>query len=152
MHAEGGVTKTSGLLVIFVSTLFPLDDCGTPSPLPPPPISDFSFAISPSSVSTQVGATTSPVNSYGPEWVYEFGDRNRQWIPQRNYLLSIFICAFTAASSFALSPLSSQQVTFSEPAARHLLRRFSRRQCIAEKRTTRRTTRTNRIGWGPGRR
>ncbi len=49
------------LLLIAICSLCLLNGCGTSSLPPPRPIADFSIAVSPSSVSTQVGATTSPV-------------------------------------------------------------------------------------------
>ena len=53
--------KKSLSCLISICSLCLLNGCGTSSPSPPPPVPDFSIAVSPSSVSTQVGATTLPI-------------------------------------------------------------------------------------------
>ena len=53
--------KKSLLLLIAICSLRFPDECGSSSPPPPPPIADFSIAVSPTSVSMQVGGTTLPV-------------------------------------------------------------------------------------------
>src|ERR1700747_3061106 len=103
-------TKTL-LLLIFVSSLILLNGCGASSPPLPPPSSDFSIAVSPTSVSTRVGATTSPVTvSLSPlNGFTGSGAVTVSGFP--NGINS------SPTSSFVLSPGTSQQVTFSAPAA-----------------------------------
>jgi glycoprotein endo-alpha-1,2-mannosidase len=108
---EEAVTKNSLLLIIVVCSSSLFDGCGTSSAPPPPPISDFSIAISPSSVSTQVGATTSPVtvslNAVN-------GFTGSVTVAVSGFPLGI---SSSPASSFTLSPGTAQQVIFSAPAA-----------------------------------
>jgi hypothetical protein len=114
MHAEGDVTKKSRLFLIFVSGLLLLNGCGTSSSSsspPPPPTSDFSIAASPSSVSTQVGGTTSPVTV---SLTLQNGFTSPVTVTVSGFPSGI---DSSPASSFSLSPGSTQQVTFSAPAA-----------------------------------
>ena len=91
--------------------MFLLNGCGSSSPPPPPPTGDFSIAVSPSSVSTQVGATTSPVtvslNALN-------GFTANVTVTVTGFPLGI---NSSLGSSFTLSPGTTQQVTFSAPAA-----------------------------------
>jgi hypothetical protein len=61
MRAAGVILKKSILISISIFSLCLLNGCGSSSPPPPPPAADFSIVISPASVSTQVGGTTSPI-------------------------------------------------------------------------------------------
>ena len=91
--------------------MFLFNGCGTSSLPPPPPTGDFSIAVSPSSVSTQVGATTSPVtvslNALN-------GFTGNVTVTVSGFPLGI---NSSPVSSFTLSPGATQQVTFSAPAA-----------------------------------
>jgi hypothetical protein len=100
--------KSLSLLVsncIFVL----LNGCGAASQLPPP--SDFTIAVSPSSVSAQVGGTTSPIT-------VSLISRNESMTPV-TVSLSGFPLGINAlpSSSFMVTPGTPQQVTFSARAA-----------------------------------
>jgi hypothetical protein len=107
---EEALRKHLGLLLILVSSSFLLNGCGTSSPPPPPPISDFSIAISPSSVSTQVGTTNSPVTV---SMTVQNGFTGSVTVTVSGFPNGIT----SSASSFVLSAGSTQQVTLSAPAA-----------------------------------
>src|SRR5271169_3139928 len=85
--------------------------CSGGSAPPPPPALDFSIVISPPSVSTQVGGTTSPMTV--------------SLVPQNGFAaaVNVTVSGFpnginpSPASSFTLSAGTPQQVTFSAPAA-----------------------------------
>lgn len=103
--------KKSLLPLIAICSLYFLDGCGSSSPPPPPPIADFSIAVSPASVSMQVGGTTLPVtvslnpkNGFtGPVTVSMSGFPNGiNPLP---------------TAQFMLTSGTPQQVSFSAPAA-----------------------------------
>jgi glycoprotein endo-alpha-1,2-mannosidase len=101
----------SPLLLISICSLCLLNGCGSSSPPPPPPAADFSIAVSPSSVSTQVGATTSPV-------IVSLNPQNGFTGP-----VTVTVSGFpngihpSPAAPFMLTSGTPQQVTFSAPAA-----------------------------------
>jgi len=90
-----------------VGGLLLFNGCGTSLSAPQPPTPDFSIAISPSSVSTQVGAITSPVtvslNAVN-------GFTGTVTVTVSGFPLGI---DSSPASSFILSPGAPQRVTFS---------------------------------------
>jgi glycoprotein endo-alpha-1,2-mannosidase len=99
------------LLLIAICNLCLLNGCGTSSRSQPPPAPDFSIAISPSSVSTQVSSTTLPItvsltaqNGFtGPVIVTLSGFPNG--------------INPSPAPSFMLTSGTTQHVTFSAPTA-----------------------------------
>ena len=103
--------KKSPLLIIAICSLCLLNACGTSSPALPPPAADLSIAISPALISTQVGGTTSPVTV--------------SLNPQNGFTgpVTVSVSGFpnginsSPASPFMLSPGTTQQVSFSAPAA-----------------------------------
>jgi glycoprotein endo-alpha-1,2-mannosidase len=103
--------RKSLLLLIALCSLCFLDGCGSSSAPPPPPIADFSIAVSSSSVSTQVGATTSPITV--------------SLNPQNGFTgpVTVTVSGFpnginpSPPASFMLTSGTPQQVTFSAPAA-----------------------------------
>lgn len=83
---------------------------GSSGPPPPPPV-DFTISVTPSSVSTQVGGTSSPLNvSVIPQ---------SSFAGQVTVTLSGFPNGITSspASPFNLTPGMTQAITFSAPAA-----------------------------------
>jgi hypothetical protein len=103
--------NNSPLLLITICSLRFLNGCGSSSPPPPPPIADFSIVVSPSFVSTQVGATTSPVTV--------------SLNPQNGFTgpVTVTVSEFpnginpSPATPFILTFGTPQQVMFSAPAA-----------------------------------
>jgi glycoprotein endo-alpha-1,2-mannosidase len=103
--------KKSQLILISIWSLCLLNGCGGSSPSPLPPAADFSILISPASVSTQVGGTTSPVTV--------------SLNPQNGFTgpVTVSVSGFpnginpSPAGSFMLTSGTPQQVTFSALAA-----------------------------------
>jgi glycoprotein endo-alpha-1,2-mannosidase len=103
--------KNSRLILISIWSLCLLNGCGSSSPHLPPPAADFNIGISPALISTQVGATTSPVTV--------------SLNPQNGFTgpVTVSVSGFPSginsspASPFMLSPGTTQQVSFSAPAA-----------------------------------
>lgn len=98
--------------LFFLCDLCYLNGCGTSSlPPPPPPAADFTIVISTNSVSTQVGATTSPISvSLNPQ----NGFTGPVMVSLSGFPDGIIP---SPASSFSLTSATPQQVTFSAPAA-----------------------------------
>jgi glycoprotein endo-alpha-1,2-mannosidase len=107
----GAVLKKPLLMLISIWSLSLLNGCGSSSPHPLPLAADFSIVISPASVSTQVGGTTSPVTV--------------SLIPQNGFTgpVTVSVSGFpnginpSPAASFMLTSGTPQQVSFSAPAA-----------------------------------
>jgi hypothetical protein len=101
------------LFIIFIGSLCLLNACGSSSPPSPPrpPVADFSVVITPASVSTKVGGTSAPVTV------------TLNAVNGFTSVVSVTISGFpkeinsSPASPFTLTAGTSQQVTFSAPAA-----------------------------------
>ena len=94
----------------FIFFLLLLTGCGGGTSPPPPP-QEFSIDVSPSTISTQVGATTSPVTV---SLNLQNGFKGSVTVNVSGFPKGI---DSSPASSFMLSPGTTQQVTFSAPAA-----------------------------------
>jgi hypothetical protein len=103
--------KKSLLILVSIWSLCLLNGCGSSSPYPLPPDADFSIVISPASVSTQVGGTSSPVTV--------------SLNPQNGFTgpVTVSVTGFpnginpSPAAPFMLTSGTPQQVTFSALAA-----------------------------------
>ena len=103
--------KKSLCILISIWSLYLLNGCGNSAHLPPAPAADFSLIISPTSISTQVGGTTSPVSV--------------SLNPQNGFIgpVTVSVSGFpnginpAPAASFMLTSGTPQQVTFSARAA-----------------------------------
>jgi hypothetical protein len=103
--------KKSWLFLLSVGGLHLLNGCGSSTPPPPPPVGDFSIEVSPASVSTEVGGTTSPV-SVSLKAVNGF--TGAVTVTTSGFPNGI---SPSPLASFTLSAGTPQQVTFSAPAA-----------------------------------
>lgn len=102
--------KKSSIILTLACCLSILNGCGGGSSSPPP-AQDFSISVSPSSVSTQVGGTTSPVTV---SVTALNGFTSAVTVTSSGFPNGI---NSSLAAPFTLSPGMTQTVTFSAPAA-----------------------------------